>query len=252
MTSPTPDPALLERLRREGLVLVGPGRLGRTVATWMAELELPCRLVGRGEPVPAGFLTWLTVPDRALEAAARAVPPGGLLLHASGARDLVPLRPHAPAGSLHPLMTFPGPELGLPERQGLPAAVAGDAEASAAAHALAHLLGFRTFSVSGDRALYHASAVMAGNFATTLLAEASALLSAAGVPPADAPALLAPLALQSLRNAARHDPRSTLTGPVARGDAAVIAGHQAAIRAASPDQLALYELLLERTLRLVE
>lgn len=252
MSSPSPSPEHLTRLRREGLVLVGPGRLGRTVARWMGELALPCRLVGRGQAVPPGPITWLTVPDRALEEAARAVPRGGVLLHASGARDLAPLRPHAPAGSLHPLMTFPGPELGLPERRGLPAAVAGDPEAAAAAEALAGLLGFRTFTLSGDRALYHAAAVMAGNFATTLLAEASAVLSAAGVPASEAPGLLAPLALQSLRNAAAHDPRSTLTGPVARGDAEVIAGHQAAIRAASPAQLALYQLLLERTLSLVE
>ena len=103
------------------VVIVGPGRLGRTVAGWLSEAGVSHHLVGRGETVPPAPITWLTVPDRAIAEAASSVPRGGVVLHASGATGLAPLRPHAPAGSLHPLMTFPGPELGVPDRSNLPA-----------------------------------------------------------------------------------------------------------------------------------
>ena len=79
-------------------------------------------------------------------------------------------------------MTFPGPEIEVPELKGVAAAVDGDAEAREAAREIAGLLGMRAFEVPGDRRLYHAAAVIAGNYATVLLAEAASVLSAAGVP----------------------------------------------------------------------
>lgn len=240
----SPDAPVLD------VVLVGPGRLGKTMAAALSARGHRARLVGRGEAVPPAPLTWLCVPDRAIDEAARAVPAGGVLLHASGATDLTPLRPYAPAGSLHPLMTFPGE--GLPPRlEGVPAAVAGDPEAVAAATALARALGLAPFTVPGDRRLYHAAAVMAGNFATALLAEAAAVLSAAGVPPDQAPAILAPLARQSIENAAARGPAATLTGPVARGDEAVILGHQEALAALPPRLGRSYAALLEAARALV-
>lgn len=235
----------------EGVLIVGPGRLGRSLARGLSARGVLVRLVGRGEPIPAAPLTLLTVPDRAIAEVAVAVPSGGVLLHCSGACDLEVLRPHHPAGSLHPLMTFPAPELAPPRFEGVPAALAGDPEAVAAARALAERLGMRAFLVPGDRRLYHAAAVMAGNFATALLAEAAAVLAGAGVPLEQAPALLAPLALRSVENAAELGPARALTGPVARGDELVIAAHRAAL-AADPARLATYDALLAAARRLVE
>jgi predicted short-subunit dehydrogenase-like oxidoreductase (DUF2520 family) len=233
------------------IIIVGPGRLGRSAAILLENRGYTVHLVGRGHPIPAGPLTWLTVPDQRIADAARCVPEGGIVLHASGATDLGPLRPHAPAGSLHPLMTFPGPEVALPSGV-IPAAVAGDPAAIDAARTLAVQLGFSPFIVSGDRALYHAAAVTAGNFATTLLHEASTLLAAAGVPMEDAPRLLAPLALRSLENTAAHGAASTLTGPVARGDEAVIQRHLSALADFPPHTRAVYAALLDATRRLAE
>lgn len=233
------------------VVLVGPGRLGRSLALGLRAAGLEVQLVGRGDAIPPAGLTLLTVPDRAIAEVARLVPPGGVLLHSSGAAEVEVLRPRRPAGSLHPLMTFPGPELVPPDFEGVPAAISGDPEAVEAALSLAHALGMRPFLVPGDRRLYHASAVMAGNFATVLLAEAAAVLAAAGVPEDEAPALLAPLALASIRNAAAAGPRRALTGPVARGDHEVIAGHRAAL-AGDPQRLATYDALLAAARRLLE
>lgn len=222
------------------------------MALALAERGVEVLLIGRGQPIPAAPLTWLTVPDRALAEVAARTPRGGVVLHASGAVDVEPLRPHRPAGSLHPLMTFPGPERARPALTDLPAAVAGDAEAVALATALATTLGMAPFPVPGDRRLYHASAVVAGNYATVLLSMAAELLAAAGVPADQAPALLLPLARASLENAARVGPAAALTGPVARGDERVIQDHRAAIAQATPALLPAYDALLERARALVD
>ncbi len=230
--------------------VVGPGRLGRSLALALAARGVDVRVVGRGSAISAAPLTLLTVPDRAIAEVAALAPPGGVLLHTSGATDIDALRPHRPAGSFHPLMSFPPPELSPPELQDVPVALAGDPEARAAGLWLAELLEMRPFEVPGDRRLYHASAVMAGNFATALLAEAAAVLALAGVPEDEAPALLAPLALASVRNAAALGPSGALTGPVARGDEAVIQAHLEALER-DPARRATYAALLAAARRLV-
>lgn len=230
--------------------IIGPGRLGRSLAVLLERAGHAVEVAGRGGD-PDADVVLLTVPDGALASAAAIVTRARVLLHCSGATGVEVLRPHRPAGSLHPLMTFPGPEVALPELSGVPAAVAGDPEAVRAAVALATSLGLRPFEVPGDRRLYHAAAVMAGNFATVLLAEASRVLAAAGVDPREAPGLLAPLAAESLRNAAR-DPAAALTGPVARGDDAVLRAHRQALTEAGLDDVAeLYDLLTDRAHRLI-
>jgi predicted short-subunit dehydrogenase-like oxidoreductase (DUF2520 family) len=138
------------------------------------------------------------------------------------------LHPHHPSGSLHPLMTFPGPEVAVPDLTGVPAAIAGDPEARAVAELLARDLGLAPFEVPGDRRLYHAAAVIAGNFATILLGEAARVLEVAGVPRDQCLGILAPLALRSVDNA-RHGVRAALTGPIARGDHATLERHRAAL-----------------------
>ncbi len=245
MPQPPPAPAL-------DVIIVGPGRLGRTATRRLRERGHRVRLVGRGEPIPAGPLTWLTVPDRAIPAAAAAVPPGGVRLHASGACGLSVLGPGPGRGSLHPLMTFPGVEQApLHDGMVVPAAVAGDPAGLAGATALAQALGFTPFPVPGDRRAYHAAAVIAGNFATTLLGLASRVLASAGVPADEAPALLAPLALQSLHNAVRVGPAAALTGPIVRGDDAVVADHIAVLAAQCPEVLPVYGPLAAATRALV-
>ena len=244
-----PAPAEIASSPLSSVVIVGPGRLGSALAAALLGVGVKARLVGRGAPIPPADLTLLTVPDRAIAEAASAVPPGGVLLHTSGATDLSPLRPRAPVGSFHPLMTFPGGGAAT-ALQGVPVALAGDPPALAAGRALAERLEMCPFEVPGDRRLYHAAAVLAGNFSTVLIAVASQALAQAGVPADQAPALLAPLALASIQNAARLGPAQALTGPVARGDLGVLQGHQEALRADLPEVATLYDALLVEARRL--
>ena len=228
------------------IVIVGPGRLGRSAAKILTEKGHAFLLVGRGEPIPQAPITWLTVPDREIANTAARVPKGGVVLHASGAHTTTPLHGHTHVGSLHPLMTFPGPEMGLPQTDTIPAAVAGDKPAIDAACALAEKLGFTPFAVPGDRALYHASAVIAGNFASLLLVEAGKVLAAAGVSENESRHVLLPLATASLQAAAQHGP-AALTGPIARADEAVITAHLDALEKLDPSTRDLYLKLAEAT-----
>lgn len=142
-------------------------------------------------------------------------------------------------------MSFPGPEKGLPSGL-VPAAVAGDEPARSSARSLAKMLGFSPFTVDGDRRLYHAAAVIAGNFSTTLLVQASRALAACGVSEDEARRLLAPLASESLTNTIALG-ADALTGPVARGDEDVILGHETALDALDPQIAELYRALTAAT-----
>jgi len=234
------------------LAIVGPGRLGRSVAALLAERGVDTPLIGRATPWPTDVeALLLTVPDRALPELAASLPAGRVVLHCSGAAEVDVLAPHHPRGSWHPLMSFPGPEVALPDPRGVPAAMAGDPEALAVARALSELLGMDPIHIPGDRRLYHASAVLAGNLATVLLAEASRALVAAGLSPEAARRALHPLARTSLANAV-EDPARALTGPVARGDHATLALHREALREAGLDDLVdLVDLLEVRGGRLL-
>lgn len=229
------------------IAILGPGRLGRSLALLLGRAGHDVRLYGReGLPRQPFDVVLLTVPDAVLPQLAASLPDQTVVLHCSGAASVDVLRPHAPAGSLHPLMTFPGPEVALPDLRGVPAAVDGDDEAVAIARSLCADLGLEPITVPGDRRLYHAAAVISGNFGTLLLAEASRVLTAAGLPAERAGHLLLPLALASLRNAA-DDPARALTGPAARGDEPTIEGHRRALQEAGLEDVgALYEVLTQR------
>ena len=79
----------------------------------------------------------------------------------------------------------------------------------------------------GDRRLYHAAAVIAGSFSALMLKEGATVLARAGFPDEQAKAMLAPLAIASLRNMVRTD--NAMTGPASRGDERTIASHRDAL-----------------------
>jgi predicted short-subunit dehydrogenase-like oxidoreductase (DUF2520 family) len=87
------------------------------------------------------------------------------------------------------------------------------------------------FIAEEHRDLYHAAIAGAANHLITLVAQAMDLLRTAGV--AEPARLLAPLLSASLDNALRFGDAG-LTGPVARGDAATVAAHVAALEASTP------------------
>jgi predicted short-subunit dehydrogenase-like oxidoreductase (DUF2520 family) len=187
------------------------------------------------------------VPDATIsEAAADVAGAAPLVGHTSGATPLSALEPAGADGrfGLHPLQTITGPATSL---AGCGCAVAGStADALSAALELAVMLGMRPFELDDSRrAAYHAAASIASNFLVTLEAAAESMAGAAGIE--DARALLAPLVRSTVENWAELGPQRALTGPVARGDEQTVAAQRAAVAAARPELLELFDVLVTRT-----
>ncbi len=187
---------------------------------------------------PDAELVVICVPDSAIPEVAATVEIGPWVAHVSGATRLAALTPHERRFSIHPLQTLStsrGPE----QLDGAWAAVSGEnPEALKRARWLAETLGLRPFEIAeADRALYHAAAVMGGNFLVTLHRAASRLLDEVGVPPE----AIVPLMRRTIEN------EFELTGPIARGDWATVEAHLAALEERAPDLVPLYRVMAEAT-----
>lgn len=232
--------------------VVGPGRLGRPLARALHAAGI--RVIGplgRGDHVAPADVILLCVPDAEIARVAASVPPGGGLIgHLSGA---TPIAGSGADFGVHPLQSFTGDE-GADVFRGIGSAVAGRSpEALAAARELAERLGGRPFEVAdSQRAGYHAAASVASNFVVTLLAAAEQLATTAGIAPADARMLLAPLVRTTVANWAQVGPVAALTGPIARGDTPTVERQRHAVAEDAPELLALFDALCESTRALAE
>jgi len=217
---------MVERIR-----VIGSGRVGSAVIARLRERGLAVTDEGPD-------LVLLCVPDAAIAEVACGLPPGPWVAHVSGATPLAALDPHERRFSVHPLQTFTR-RRGAEQLDGAWAAITGeDEESLATARWLAETLGLRPFELADDRrVLYHAGAVVASNYLVTLERAAARLVEAAGVPPE----ALVPLMERTIENGFE------LTGPIARGDWATVASHEAAIRGVRPELEPLYETLAEAT-----
>lgn len=197
----------------------------------------------------------ITTPDGAIAPTCMEIAENGgftentTILHCSGALSSTELaagrRFGARIGSLHPLQSFAAGNPGNPFAD-IMMAVEGDAEAMETAGRIARDLKARPFSITTDgKVLYHAAAVVASNYLVTLMDLAVNLMAGAGVPPADAFPTLKPLVQGTLKNIEAVGIPAALTGPIARGDVAIVEAHIAAIRRLS-DEMARYYCLSGR------
>ena len=222
--------------------IIGFGRLGKSIHTILQHKNIPHSIIERNQSISSADIYYMTVPDAEIEAVRAAVPHTGTLLHAAGSLSADILRPHPCVGVLHPIMTFPGPDVAMPLPP-IPASISGDPKAIEVGTSFGNLLGFETFTFEGDRALYHAAAVISGNFASFFLEIAGNIMAQkSNLTPEHAKQLLAPLALQSLQNSTYDSLKKTLTGPVSRNDIQTIDKHKDAILSFSPEIAHLYDL----------
>ena len=215
----------------ERVKVIGRGRVGSALAARLRERDVQLRDDG-------AELVLLCVPDRAIAEVAREIEPGPWVAHVSGATPLAALDPHERRLSVHPLQTFSldrGPE----QLDGAWAAVTAEtAEARTLGCELAETLGLRPFDLDdGARTLYHAGAAIASNYLVTLYRAASRLFEDAGAPPE----ALVPLMARTIENGFQ------LTGPIARGDWAVVDAHLGALHEAHPELEPMYRALAETT-----
>lgn len=239
-----------------------------------AHHRLPDTPVAPVTDVAAGAeLLLLAVPDAELAglvsglAATAAVRPGTIVAHTSGANGVDALASLTSQGcvplAIHPAMTFTGADEDIARLAdtcfGITAA---DEIGYAIAQALVLEIGGEPFRVSEDlRPLYHAALAHASNHIVTLLVDALDALRAAlagqellgqelvgDEPGGIAERVIGPLARAALENTL-HRGQAALTGPVARGDAAAVARHLAALGEVDPDLAQAYRVNSLRTAR---
>ena len=220
----------------EAVHIIGTGRAGSAIRDRLAERGLH---VSDGRtPSPGAELVVLCVPDQVIGEVAGGIPVGPWVAHVSGATHLAALEPHERRFSVHPLQTL-SRERGPEQLDGAWGAISADTDdALARARWLAETLGLRPFEVAdGDRTLYHAAAVIGGNFLVTLHDVATGLLEQVGAPPA----AIEPLMRRTIEN------RFDRTGPIARGDWATVEAHLAVLAERAPELVPLYRALAEAT-----
>jgi len=237
-----------------------------------AERRLPDTPV---EPVPdvAGNaeLLLLAVPDTELPslvsglAATSAVRPGTIVVHTSGVNGIEVLAPLSVQDciplAIHPAMAFTGSDEDIAR---LPDACFGVTAADEVGYAIAQSLvleiGGEPFRVPEQaRTLYHAALAHAGNHLVTVITDALDALRAAvsgtellgqqlvdNQPGGIAERILGPLARAALENTLQRG-QAALTGPIARGDAGVVAGHLRALQTVDPQLAQAYRVNAMRT-----
>jgi len=238
------------------LNIIGPGRVGRTLGALLARkalctvqdvlsaefatAESAVAFIGSGRAVrkladmrPA-TLWLLTPPDGAIASMAVAlvatgrVRAGDVVFHCSGAQPASILASLAVSGahlaSVHPLKSFAEPGAAVESFAGTWCTVEGDAVALTVLCLLFEQLGARVAQIDpAGKTLYHAASVLVCNDLTALMESGLRAYEAAGLDRATAQAMMEPLVRETLDNVFALGTVRALTGPVARGDAAVVA-----------------------------
>jgi predicted short-subunit dehydrogenase-like oxidoreductase (DUF2520 family) len=216
-------------------------------------------------------LLLLAVPDAELVAlisglaATDAVRPGTIVVHTSGMNGVGVLEPLTAQGciplAIHPAMTFTGSDEDIAR---LPDTCFGvtalDEIGYAIGQALVLEIGGEPFRVREDaRMLYHSALAHASNHLATVVLDAVEALRSAlrgqellgqelvgDAPGGLAERIVGPLARASMENALQRG-QAALTGPVARGDAAAVAGHLHALGEVDPELAQAYRSVSLRT-----
>lgn len=181
----------------------------------------------------------------------------GTVLHTSGCRGPEALSCLADAGvstgTLHPLQTFPTPEIGAAQLAGSSFAIGGEGAALAWALEIVSLLHGKALPIRpGYWALYHAAAVIASNYHATILDAALECLEAAGVARADGLQALTPLLEGTLRSILRLGPQEALPGPISRGDLESVRRNREALGMVSEATREAYDSLGLRTIEIMK
>jgi predicted short-subunit dehydrogenase-like oxidoreductase (DUF2520 family) len=229
--------ALAVLLTRRGRICAGVHtRSAASLARFQAYLPVPA--LPPEALAERAALIFITTQDEYIAGAAALLParPGQWRVHCSGSLPSAILAPAAPAAethclSLHPLQAFAGVDQALELLPGTHYGIEGDSAAAAAkGRELAVLLGGVPHCLDPEqKTLYHAGAACASNYLVALAAMAVRLFGRAGIGPEEALASLLPLITGACRNIAQVGLPRALTGPIARGDAGVVAGHLAQI-----------------------
>jgi predicted short-subunit dehydrogenase-like oxidoreductase (DUF2520 family) len=246
------------------LNVVGAGRVGRTLASLWTEKHTflvqdvldgseeggsaAVAFIGEGAAVagvgamrPADV--WMiTTPDRAIVTAVRDVAGAGLLrrgdivFHCSGSLPSGELGAAVGLGthvaSVHPLKSFAEPAESVRTFVGTPCAAEGDRAALQVLVPAFERIGGRVSEIDPRfKTIYHAASVIVCNYLAALLETGLRCYEKAALDRATATRIIEPIVRETLENVLELGPARALTGPIARGDDAVVASHLNALEA---------------------
>jgi len=265
-------------MQKPTIAIIGPGRAGSALGRALHQAGYTIAAIGGRNPenvrnlagelgakacqIPAttidlADLTIVAVPDDVILPLATEMvdslcsAAGKAAVHLSGAQDRTALRPLAQAslrtGVFHPLQTFRRGAEAVQNVAGTYFGIDADALLRDQLMQLARDLRGHAFDLSGvNLALYHAAAVFAANYPTTLLAEAIALAVEAGLDADTARQGMTTLLAGAVNNLRDLPPAEAITGPASRGDEGTIERHLEALKR-DPELQRLYRLLADRT-----
>lgn len=220
-----------------------------------ARLEGASALASAQAVADACDLVLLTVSDDAIETVAGSITwsTDDAVVHCSGAASVDILAPAATQGAavgvFHPLQTLAAPDRA---ETNLPGSAFGiEASTDELAETLSQMardLGGTPLILSGEKAIYHASAVIASNYLVTLMSLASGLWEELGLSKEEGLKALLPLVRGTLANLERVGLPNALTGPIARGDVGTVDRHLETLGRVAPELLAVYKELARRTI----
>lgn len=230
-------PAIASTMRAAGASIVGVSAYS-VAALERAEVMLPgVEVVEPAEVARRSQVLFIAVPDSHIAplveelVEARAIRPGCVVVHLSGALGTEPLKEAASIGALtialHPVMTFSGTSLDVLRLVGCPIAYTCSAVARPVALALIQELGGEPVEVAeDDRSLYHAALAHVSNHLVTLIVQGSEVLGTVGI---DEPeGVMRPL-VEAATARALEEGIAGLTGPVSRGDTQTLEAHLGAL-----------------------
>jgi len=235
-----------------GVGIIGAGTVGSTVAIKLqqrgyeicgvasrtqAKADLLAARVGSvsmpsEQVVYKSRIVLITTPDRLIAPLVQELQeffqPGQTVIHFSGSLSSGVMAPARLQGakvlSLHPLQSFASIEVALNTIEGAHFAIEGD-DPELGKRLVLDLGGIPHLINSAGKPLYHAGACVASNYLVVLADVATRLLVEAGFAPSEALQALLPLMYGTLANLAQVGLPNALTGPIARGDSAVVASH---------------------------
>jgi predicted short-subunit dehydrogenase-like oxidoreductase (DUF2520 family) len=250
--------ALAIRLSAKGYPVVAVASRSRLSTERLASAVPGCQPCDHKQQVAdVADLVFITTSDDAIAQVAAEVSwhRGQGVVHCSGADSLDILEPTrkvgAQVGSFHPLQTFAGIAQAIENLPGSTFALEGQGQLLHTLKEMALALDGRWIELkAGDKVLYHAAAVLACNYAVTLVKLATDLWQLFGVSPQDSTRALLPLLKGTQKNIESLGLPRCLTGPIARGDLGTIRKHLAALEVRAPALLSTYRELGLQTIPL--
>ncbi|MDD3023066.1 MAG: DUF2520 domain-containing protein, partial [Syntrophomonadaceae bacterium] len=199
-------------------------------------------------------ILFITTSDTAIQsvvstlADSRAIRPGQIIIHMSGALSSEVLDNAKEFGamvlSVHPLQSFAGLDRAIANLPGSVFSIEGDEDAYDVAVSIVEALEGEYFFIdSKAKPLYHAGACAVSNYLVTVVDLGIKLLEAVGISRELASKALLPLINGTVKNIENLGIPQALTGPIARGDLSTVSNHLLCLEQMAPELLHLYSCL---------